>query len=304
MGQIQHHITELYRILPERFRDRVNLQESTEIRMRVRQPLIVETNTKEYVYTDCIIQKEDIQECLQYASEYSIYAFQENIRQGFLTIQGGHRIGVCGQVIIQNQKIQLQQNISFLNIRVAHEIIGCADEVMSFLYEGGLAHTLILSPPGCGKTTILRDIIVHLSNGWGGHAGKRVAVVDERSEIAACHQGVPQNQMGIRTDVIDNCPKAEGIRLLVRAMNPEIIAVDEIGTAQDAEAIVYSIRTGCVMIGTVHAESVAQAQENPMLHHLISPSLFSKCIVLDDTKEKGHVQYCVDLKHKNRTENI
>ena len=207
------HIREILTALP------VHIGRLQEIRLRAGRPLMILYDNKEYlagpegnIVTESSeayhVSAQEIQETMTYLSHYSIYAYEEEIRQGFLTIQGGHRVGIAGKVLSDGNGIRSIRPITFLNVRLAHEVRGCADELMPWLYEEGRpCSTLILSPPGCGKTTMLRDVIRQFSNGCGQESGRRVGVVDERSEIAACYRGIPLNDMGIRTDVLDGCAK-------------------------------------------------------------------------------------------------
>ncbi len=160
--------------------------------------------------------------------------------------------------------------------------------------DGVLKHTLIISPPCCGKTTLLRDIVRQLSQGSVIPA-KKVCVVDERSEIAACVDGIPQNHLGERTDVIDCCPKAEGMLMVIRAMSPDIVAVDEIGGKKDIEAIESVIHCGCIVIGTVHGADVKELYQKPELGALLKRGVFGRLIVLSGKNGAGTVQECLEL---------
>ena len=196
-------------------RAQVDFEQVQEIRLRVRGPLLMVSGGREYYLTGegrlsgemeqaHVVSREEIRETMEYISSHSLYAFEEEVRQGFLTIQGGHRVGIAGKTILDDGGIRSMKYISFINIRLSHQIRGCADPVMPYLYENGqVLHTLIISPPRCGKTTLLRDIVRQLSNGSCRQPGVTVGVVDERSEIGACCQWVPQNELGIRTDVLD-----------------------------------------------------------------------------------------------------
>lgn len=216
---------------------------------------------KEQAY---IISVNEIREMMEYISNFSVYAYEEELRQGFLTIPGGHRAGICGKAVLTDGKIKTIRNISFLNIRLTRQVQGCGKGVLPYLFRNDrLYHTLIVSPPGCGKTTLLRDIIRLVSDGGTQSdrqgtikiiRGRKVAVVDERSELAACYNGVPQNNLGIRTDVLDGCPKEKGIELMLRSMSPEVIAVDELGGERETELIEKSIYCGCSILATIHGE--------------------------------------------------
>lgn len=213
-----------------------------EIRMRIGQPLTVMIDGEEQILPlkerAHIVTKEEIKETIEYMSRYSLYAYENELRQGFLTLEGGHRVGVAGKVIVDRGKVKNIQYISSLNIRIAHEVIGCADELIPYITKNKkVCHTLIISPPRCGKTTLLRDLIRQISDGNEYVKGCSVGVVDERSEIGGCYMGIVQNNLGMRTDVLDCCPKAEGMIMLIRSMSPQVVAVDEIGTAEDIHKI-------------------------------------------------------------------
>ena len=257
-----------------------------EIRLRMSRPLIVILNGQERYFdiagNACSIAnsytptRQDIEKTVSLISNFSMYAFAEELRNGYITIPGGHRVGLCGRVIMENGVIKTIRNLSALNFRLAHEIKGCADDIMEYIHnEDGTQNTMIISPPCCGKTTLLRDIIRQISN-----AGQTVSVVDERSEIAGCYMGVPQNDVGLRTDVLDGCPKAAGILLLLRAMSPKVVAVDEIGHAADAAAIDEAYGAGIRLICTVHGRDTAEVRVRPHVCELITKKIFTRYIVL------------------------
>ena len=279
-----------------------DFDEVQEIRLRVGAPLLLVRKNREY-YVDpagrlrtgpqgvYVVTKEELQETIEYISSYSLYAFEEELRQGFITIQGGHRVGVAGKTVVEDQTVKGMKYISFINVRLSHQIIGCADSVMPYVYENGqVMHTLIVSPPRCGKTTLLRDMIRQLSTGSQKHGGVTVGVVDERSELGACHQGVPQNDLGIRTDILDCCPKAKGMMMLVRTMAPQVIAVDEVGSRQDMEAIEYVMSCGCKLVATVHGSSVGDIKQKPVLGEMVRRQMFERYIVLGGREQAGRVE--------------
>lgn len=277
-----------------------------EIRLRVQQPLLLVYKGEEYfiehngkvsrqLKSAYHVTEQDIKESLNYITGYSLYAFEDEIRQGFLTVPGGHRIGIAGQVVLDGPGIKSVKNISYINVRLAHEVMGCAGLVMPFLYEQGqVCHTLIISPPGCGKTTLLRDIIRQVSNGSDRHPGCSVGVVDERSEIAGSYRGVPQNDVGIRTDVLDCCPKAEGMMMLIRSMAPRVVAVDEIGDYEDIRAIESVIHCGCTLMATMHGSSMEDIKQKPLLERLMDEKIFQRYILLAKKTRAGVVQAIFD----------
>ena len=264
-----------------------------EIRLRVCAPLLIFYQNQEYYITRdgnltdrqqeaYEVSAQALKETLEYMSRYSMYAFEEELRQGFLTVPGGHRVGLAGKTLAGSQGIRAMKWISSVNVRLAHERKGCADKVLPWLYgRDGICHTLIVSPPGAGKTTLLRDLIRQISDGTVGHPGMAVGVVDERSELAACYQGIPQNDLGIRTDVLDSCPKAYGMRMLIRSMAPRVVAVDEIGSREDLEAMEAVMNCGCRLIATAHGSSMEDVRREPALARLFEEQWFGRYVILE-----------------------
>ena len=270
-----------------------------EIRMRIGQPLTVMIDGEEQILPlkerAHIVTKEEIKETIEYMSRYSLYAYENELRQGFLTLEGGHRVGVAGKVIVDRGKVKNIQYISSLNIRIAHEVIGCADELIPYITKNKkVCHTLIISPPRCGKTTLLRDLIRQISDGNEYVKGCSVGVVDERSEIGGCYMGIVQNNLGMRTDVLDCCPKAEGMIMLIRSMRPEVIAVDEIGGSEDVHAIEYAMHCGCRMLATAHADSMEELQKKPVFDRLIREKRFERYVLLGNEPQIGTIQEIYD----------
>lgn len=264
-----------------------------EIRLRINQPIIIIYKSKEIILDDTKVSQCNLKETMEYVSSYSLYAYEEEIKQGFITISGGHRVGISGKTVVENDTIKTIKYISFINVRLSHQVKGCADSIIESVCENGHAlHTLIISPPGCGKTTLLRDLIRQLSSGNEtlGIIGSNVGVVDERSEIAACYLGVPQNDLGNRTDVLDCCPKDKGMLMLIRSMSPKIIAIDEIGKPSDIDSIEYIINCGCTVIGTVHGISIEDIKNKPVLKGLILNDIFKRFIVLSTDHGVGTIK--------------
>jgi len=256
----------------------------TEVRLRADKPLIIKRRGAEQML-DFRPNTKDIAATVDIVLQYSMYAFEEEIRNGFITIPGGNRIGICGRAVVEDGRIKTIKNISALNIRIAHEIKGCADKIIADVLDPLPRHTLIISPPGRGKTTLLRDLARQASD-----SGFTVGIVDERSEIAACYMGVAQNDVGIRTDVLDGCPKAEGMILMLRVMSPQIIVVDEIGKRDDISAIEDILNAGVKLFCTVHGASVDEAAKKPGLGELIERGVFEKYIVLLAKGKPGELE--------------
>lgn len=256
-----------YRIYWEKSADRQ--EEIQEIRLRANRPVLVTWRGQEY-YVDeqgeytkqetlaYRISAGDIGEIFSHICHYSAYAFQDEISQGFLTVTGGHRVGIAGQMVLGSDETpRTIKHISYLNIRVAHQMKGVADTVLPYLYRNGqFENTVIVSPPGCGKTTLLRDLVRQISDGNAYGRGVSVGVVDERSEIAGTYLGQPQNDVGMRTDVMDCCPKRLGMRFLLRSMSPRVIAVDELGGPDDFACLREISACGCKILATIHGDSM------------------------------------------------
>ncbi len=291
----------LTQISPQQF------EEIEEIRIRSYKPLLIKHRKGEDFLTvrgkwtkfpeegySCVM--EDITLTLELMSDYSLYAFEEEIKNGYITLLGGHRVGLTGKVIVEKGQVKALRYISGLNIRISHEKIGCADSIIPYLLcETSIYHTLIVSPPGCGKTTLLRDIIRQISNGISSRcSGLTVGVVDERSEIAGCYQGIPQKDIGIRTDVLDGCPKVEGMMMLLRSMAPQVIAVDEIGHEKDIYAIENVLNAGCKIICTVHGNSIEDLQQKPVLSTLLKKNIFERIIFLSHRQGPGTLEKIID----------
>lgn len=288
---------------------REQLELLQEIRMRVNKPLIIRMNNKEYflsrnqltsnIDNSYKITEKDIRETMEFISNYSLYAFEDELRNGYITVDGGHRIGLAGKVVIENNYVKTIKNISCINIRVSHQIKGCAKGVIPYIVKNNeVLHTLIISPPRCGKTTLLRDIVRQLSYGAKSFSGFTVGVVDERSEIGGCYRGIPQNDLGIRTDILDGCPKTEGMLMLIRSMSPQVIAVDEIGSSEDIEAIDFVINAGCKMICTVHGASLNEVRNKPVLEKLINKNIIERFIILENKNGIGDMKKIYDIDGK------
>lgn len=208
----------------------------------------------------------------------SVYARQGELRRGFVTLPGGHRAGICGRTVMENGEIKHLTDISAINLRIAHQILGAADPVMDYIVTNGdVQNTIIVSPPACGKTTLLRDIARQLG---GGKYQFRVGIADERGEIAAMHHGVAQNDVGFLTDVYDGCPKAEGMRMLLRGMSPAVLITDEIGTKEDEAAIVEAVHAGVRVICSLHGFGKEDALFKDGIGRLLQNGILRRVITL------------------------
>ena len=281
------------------------LAKLTEIRLRANKPLILEFINDEMII-DCsanpitdirqayLVKQQEIKNTLNLMAKGSFYTLEDEFKSGYLTLQGGHRVGMVGEVVKKDGKIARIKNIAALNIRISREIIGAANGVIRKVIKGknDIYNTLIISSPACGKTTLLRDLARQISNGSDklNFKGLKVGVVDERSEIAGAYKGVSQNRLGIRTDLIDRCPKAEGMMLLIRAMSPEVLITDEIGSKADFAAIKEALNAGVRIVTTMHASNLAEARTRAGFEKILDSNIFSRIIILSRKKGPGTIE--------------
>jgi stage III sporulation protein AA len=283
-----------------------------EIRIRIGRPIEVVIDNKSYFLTSTgelsfdlsrglVADHEDGQKIMNLISRHSIYAIEEELRRGYITVRGGHRVGIAGRAVVENGKIKLLKDIKSFNVRIAREMIGVADTVLPKLMNGQqFLSTLIISPPRCGKTTLIRDLVRLLSYGSKELQvmGHKVGVVDERSEIASCMEGVPQNDLGPRVDVLDACPKAEGMILLIRSMSPEVIVTDEIGSEEDSYAILEAMHAGVKLLTTAHGSSLEEIQRRPSLRPIFEQQVFDRYLILSKRNGVGTIEAVLDRQRK------
>lgn len=304
-------LTQIVKFLPQRIRSYFDIltedqvRQLQEIRLRVGRPLNLTFGDADLFLGPAgltnqpakgeVICSADVGQAILFLSNHSVYALEEELRQGFITISGGHRVGFVGHGIIQEGKIRQIKNFSGLNFRITREVRGCASPLLPSLITetGELHHTMLVSPPRCGKTTLLRDLITQISNGNLDNVPqfrpRKVGVVDERSELAGTYQGVHRHDLGIRTDVLDHCPKSEGMYLLIRSMSPEVIATDEIGNEEDVAAIEEAVNAGIRLITTVHGQNLQELSARPILKRLLNSKIFTRYVVLDHRGRPGTI---------------
>ena len=284
--------------LPDKQKERTE-----EFRLRVMHPMTVLTGEGELNAApnalDSLVTAEDLEQMLGAVTEYSRYACIETLRQGFLPLRGGFRLGVCGSAVVREGEVSSLKEISSLALRIVCEEVGLGSGIAPQLFDesGQFLSTLILSPPGGGKTTLLRDLIRSLSLGDSEHRAKRVAVIDERGEIAVCCKARPQMELGSHTDVLSLCPKAAGIMMVLRGMNPQLIAVDEITAAEDIRAMCLAANCGVGLLASIHAASAEELTQKPLFEELLRARVFRRCVTIrkDGTKrtyEVGELPCC------------
>ena len=278
-----------------------DLKHLEEIRIRVQKPIILKFNNSEKIIK-YLISDDEILSILQLVCENSIYSYQNQIAEGYITIDGGHRVGITGSCVIENGKVINIDYINSLNFRLSKQILGCSDLLLKNILDiekNTVNNTLIISSPGAGKTTILRDIVRQVSNGIKAikYKGLNIGLVDERGEIASLYKGAPENEVGIKTDVIENVSKSIGMRMLVRSMAPKVIVADEIGNKDDVEAINFAMCSGCKGIFTAHGSTFDDLYLNPIIKDLLNSHLFEVLIFLNE-EEKGKAKEIYVLNKK------
>jgi stage III sporulation protein AA len=278
-----------------------------EIRLAVDQPLYLYYAGKEKTVLaegsnrPYLVSREDVSRIVQIISKFSLYAFEDELKHGYITIPGGHRVGLTGRTVLEGGRVRRLCSISSINIRVARQVLDAAKPLLPFLVERGQkrpCHTLIVSAPKRGKTTLLRDIARTLSSGSSLLPPLRVGVVDERSELCGCFQGVPQLDVGPRTDVLDACPKAEGMMMLIRAMGPEVIITDEIGREEDVFALREALNAGVVVVTSAHAGSFADMKGRPVFQRILAEGFFQRFVFLGISRGIGTVESILDKEGK------
>ncbi len=305
---------EILRVLPIRIKQSIeqmspqlqNLVE--EIRIRTERPVEIVGSNAEGFLTNYgtlsqepkdgfVITKQESHHLLNIVSNHSIYALEEELRRGYITISGGHRIGMTGKVVLENGQVAHLREVTGFNIRIAREKKGVSKQLIPYIWNGKkVLNTLIISPPRCGKTTILRDLTRVFSSGYKHICmpGFKVGLVDERSEIAGSVGGVPQKDIGPRTDVLDGCPKAEGMMMMIRSMSPQILIADEIGRTEDVAALLEAIHAGVSLITTAHGFNLEDINRRPSFTRMLQLGIFERFLILSKRNGAGTLEGIYD----------
>lgn len=250
----------------------------TEIRLRTNRGVSLRIGCENILLSGYIVSKEDIEYSFKAICNYSVYSYSRELSEGFITLKGGHRVGICGTAVTENGKVNNINYISGLNFRIASEHKGVADKIMSDIFDKEKCGIIIAGAPLCGKTTVLRDLCRQLGNKY------KVSLIDERGETASVYKGAPQNEIGDFTDVFDGYPKSEGILMAIRTMSPDYIFVDEIGTEDDYNAIFHSVCCGAEIIATAHASSITALKKRENINKLLKTGAFRYIVFLESDR--------------------
>ena len=309
---------QILQVLPSRLRQVLarlqphQVRDLSEVRIRANRPLQIIVNgtcrfvggSGELTTVDkaLVPTGDECVEALHQMARWSIYALQQEMKNGYLTLPGGHRVGFTGEAVLEGEELKLIRHVTSLNIRLAREVLGKGLSVAEAMLadNGQLLNTLIIGPPNSGKTTLLRDLARVLGTGCPSRGLPifQVAIIDERSEIAACHRGIPQFDVGVATDVLDRCPKAIGIQNILRAMAPEVIITDEIGRAEDVDAVYDAARSGVALVSSAHASGLEQAYTRPIVAKLLAENLFDQVVVLSRRQGPGTIEAITSVKER------
>jgi len=282
-------------ILPDKVQaalERFSLSQVYEIRLRTNAPVVVCVNGRNFPLLTVSVNCNDLENIIHKAAEYAIYAVLDQMVKGFITIRGGIRIGIAGELVMQNNKVSAVKNFSSLCIRVPHEIKNCAQLVLPYVFTAQRpVSTLIIAPPGAGKTTLLRDLARQI-----GHQFPNLStlILDERGELAACYLGERQLDVGQNVDVITGGTKAYGFENGIRSLRPDVVITDEIATVEDVAMLHRAVRSGVIVFASVHAANIDDVMTKPDIGQLLTQQVFERYIVLQGDGQVGRVSGIFD----------
>ena len=276
----------------------LNYDELCEIRLRLNKPTTINYKNSYYFLgpsglcnesNAIICTKETIQNIIAKASNYSVYAVNDEIKDGFIAVKNGIRIGLAGTVVMQNNNVITIKNISSINIRIPHQVVGSSLKISKFLFDenGQVLSTLIVGAPGVGKTTILRDLCLQINK---KRKDLNLLLLDERLEIAGSFEGVAQLNVGNATDIISSGKKSLNIVNGIRSMSPNIIVADEIGSLDDLKSIEYAVNCGVTVFASVHSKDIYEFQKKPEFENLIKSRAFKRVVVISQSHGKGTIE--------------
>ncbi|MGB4439314.1 MAG: stage III sporulation protein AA [Sedimentibacter sp.] len=273
---------------------------AVEIRLRVNSPILIKSNKGEFFLEENIkVTKKDIDDTVSNITKNSIHAFEKEIRSGYITVEGGHRVGLGGDCIYEGDIFKGFKNITSLNIRIAREFPGCTANYLKYFMNSNknIYNTLIIGPPLSGKTTFIRDISVNLSDGmkFPYFEGCDITLIDERGEISSVFNGVPQMYVGRRTDVLSYCMKKDGFIMSIRALSPKVIISDELGSKDDFEIIQYALKSGVNIIATAHGFGIEDVKKNIYMRSIIENNFFDRALILKSSKTPSVVKEVYDF---------
>ena len=285
VSSLSERLSEMFRAMNKADKNRIR-----EIRIRIRRPLTVITDKgTEFltvsgrltqIYSDLTVRTEEkeVSEIFRRLCGYSVHSFADAINRGYITINGGHRAGIAGTAVTEKGRVIAVRDVCAVNLRIAREIKGAADEIMKMFFQHGLCSVIIAGPPSSGKTTVLRDLARQLSSSQGSF--RKTFICDERGEIGASFSGIEQNDIGINSDLITSYPKDEGIIIGLRSFSPDIIICDEISTYEETQAVISGVNSGVCFALSIHARNEKELKSKPILKKLLSTGEFDKIILL------------------------
>jgi len=294
----------LIQILPTRLKsaiEKLDINKITELRLRVGQACVIYYGNRFYLGSSGIVESkeqalittlQELQDIVFSACEFSVYAHNDELKQGFVTLKNGIRLGICGEIVADKNTVKTIKNFSSLNIRIPHSIENCSLNILPYLYDdNNVYNTLIISPPGAGKTTMLRDLALQFSK---KNIVDNILIVDERNEIASMNGGISQLNVGSNVDVYSSCSKQFGLINGIRTMSPQIIFLDELATSQDLDALDYAIGSGVGIMATVHSMNIYTLQQKPLFQNLLKAGVFDRFIVLSTRNGIGTIEGVFD----------